>query len=79
MIADVKIDMKTARNRKNKTKQKLKKMTQYDIMSYRTYRFCPFITFLAFKSGLATNNRIGLLIVHLIINIFSFYFRPRIS
>ena len=29
MIADVKIDMKTARNRKNKTKQKkkLKKMT----------------------------------------------------
>ena len=32
-------------------------------MSYRTYRLCPFITFLAFKSGLATNNHIGLLIV----------------
>ena len=34
MIADVKIDMKTARNRKNKTKQKLKKMTQYDIICH---------------------------------------------
>ena len=47
-------------------------------MSYRTYRLCPFITFLAFKSGLATNNHIGLLTVHLIINIFPFYFQTRI-
>ena len=47
-------------------------------MSYRTYRLCPFRTFLSFKSGLATNNRIGLLIVHLIINIFPFYFQTRI-
>ena len=39
-------------------------------MSYRT--------FLAFKSGLATNNHIGLLTVHLIINIFPFYFQTRI-
>ena len=46
-------------------------------MSYRTYRLCPFITFLAFKSGLAKNNDIGLLIVHLIINIFPFYFQTR--
>ena len=30
-------------------------------MSYRTNRLCPFITFLAFKSGLATNNPTGLL------------------
>ena len=48
-------------------------------MSYRTYRLCPFITSLAFKSGLATNNHIGLLIVHLIINIFPFYSQTRIS
>ena len=48
-------------------------------MSHRTYRLCPFITFLAFKSGLATNNHIGLLIVHLIINIFPFYSQTRIS
>ena len=38
MIADVKTDMKTARNRKNKTKQKnnnkIKKMTQYDIICH---------------------------------------------
>ena len=27
-----------------------------DIMSYRTYGLCPFTTFLAFKSGLVTNN-----------------------
>ena len=46
--------------------------------SHRTYRLCPFITFLAFKSGLATNNHIGLLIVHLIIIIFPFYFHTRI-
>ena len=47
--------------------------------SYRTYRLCPFMTFLAFKSRLATNNHIGLLIVHLIINIFPFYSQTRIS
>ena len=47
-------------------------------MSYRTYRLCPFITFVTFKSGLATNNHIGLLIVHLIINIFLVYFQTRI-
>ena len=47
-------------------------------MSYRTYRLCPFITFLAFKTGLATNNHIGLLIALLIINIFPFYFQTRI-
>ena len=47
-------------------------------MSNRTYRLCPFITFLAFKSDLATNNHIELLIVHLIINIFPFYFQTRI-
>ena len=48
-------------------------------MSYRTYRLCPFITLLVFKSGLATNNDIGLVIVHLIINIFPFYSQTRIS
>ena len=48
-------------------------------MSYRTYRLCPFITFLVFRSGLAANNDIGLVIVHLIINIFPFYFQIRIS
>ena len=37
------------------------------------------MTFLAFKSGLASNNHIGLLIVHLIINIFPFYSQTRIS
>ena len=47
-------------------------------MSYRTYRLCPIITFLAFKSGLATTNHIGLLIVCFIINIFPFYFQARI-
>ena len=47
-------------------------------MSYRTYRLYPFITILAFKSGLATDNSIGLLIVHLIIDIFIFYFQTRI-
>ena len=47
-------------------------------MSYRTYRLCPFITFLAFKSGLATNNYIGLMVVRLIINIFPFYLKTRI-
>ena len=47
-------------------------------MSYRTYRLCPFIIFLTFKSGLGTNNHIGLLIVCLIINIFPFYFQTRI-
>ena len=47
-------------------------------MSQRTYRLCPFITFLAFKSGLATNNYIGLLVVRLIINIFQFYLQTRI-
>ena len=36
-------------------------------MSYGTYRLCPFITFFAFKSGLATNNHVELLIVPLII------------
>ena len=36
------------------------------------------ITFLAFKNDLATNNHIVLLIVHLIINIFLFYFQTRI-
>ena len=44
-----------------------------------SYRLCPFITLLAFKSGLATNNQIGLLIGHLMINIFLFYFQTRIS
>ena len=44
-------------------------------MSYRTYGLCPC---LALKSGLATNNHIGLLIVCLIINIFPFYFQTRI-
>ena len=39
-------------------------------MSYGTYRLCPFIIFLALKSGLATNSHIGLLIVCLVINIF---------
>ena len=48
------------------------------IMSCRTYRLGPFITFLAFKSGLATNNLIVLLIVPLVINIFPFYFQTRI-
>ena len=48
-------------------------------MSYRTYRLCPFITLLVFKSGLATNNDIGLVIVHPIINIFPFYAQTRIS
>ena len=47
-------------------------------MSYRTYRLCPIITFMALKSGLATNNHIRLLIVCLIINIFPFYFQTRI-
>ena len=47
-------------------------------MSYKTYRLCLFTIFLAFKSGLATNNHIGLLIVCLIINIFPFHFRTRI-
>ena len=47
-------------------------------MSYRTYGLCPFITFLALKSGLATNEYIGLLIVYLTINIFPFYFQSRI-
>ena len=42
-------------------------------MSYRTYRLCLFNTFLLFKSGLATNNHIWLLIVHLIINKFPLY------
>ena len=46
-------------------------------MSYRTYKLCPFITFLAFKNGLAANNHIGLLIVPLIINIFPFDFQIR--
>ena len=48
-------------------------------MSYRTYRLCPFITFLAFKSGLAINDHIGLLIVHFVIYIFTFYSQTRIS
>ena len=48
-------------------------------MSYRTYRLCLIITFLAFKSGLITNNHIGSLSVHLIINIFPFYTQTRIS
>ena len=43
-------------------------------MSYRTYRLCPYITILAFKSGLATNTHIGSLIARLTINIFPFYF-----
>ena len=47
-------------------------------MSHRTYRLCPSITFLAFKSSLATNNYIGLMIICLIINIFSFYFQTKI-
>ena len=47
-------------------------------MSYRTYGLCPFITLLAFKSGLATNNHIRLLIVFVIINIFPFHFQTRI-
>ena len=47
-------------------------------MSDRTYRLYPFITFLAFKSGLATNNYIGLMVVRLIINIFPFYLKTRI-
>ena len=36
------------------------------------------ITYFTFNSGLALNNHIGLLIVHLIINIFRFYFQTRI-
>ena len=48
------------------------------IMSNRTNRLCPFITFLAFKSALGTNNHIGLLIARLIINIFPFHFQTRI-
>ena len=44
-------------------------------MSYRTYRLCSFITFLAFKSSSVTNNHIGLLIAHLIINVFLFFLR----
>ena len=47
-------------------------------MSHRTYRVRPFITFLAFKSGLATNTHIGLFIFRLTINIFPFYFQTRI-
>ena len=47
-------------------------------MSYRTYRLCSFISFLAFKNGLATNNHVGLLIVRLISNTFTFYFQTRI-
>ena len=59
----------------NVIKRTFIKNTDYmDTMSYRTYTVCPFITLLAFKSALATNNHIGLLIVHLIINIFPFYF-----
>ena len=42
-----------------------------------TYRLSPFITFLAFKSGLATSNHIGLLIVPLIVNIFLFSFQTK--
>ena len=42
-----------------------------------TYRLSPFITFLAFKSGLATSNHIGLLIVTLIVNIFLFSFQTK--
>ena len=53
----------------------LKNTDYMNVMLYRTYRLCPFITFLAFKSGLATNNHIGLLIVHLII-FFDFTLRP---
>ena len=51
----------------------LKKSNYMDIMSYRTYKLCPFITFLA----LATNNHIGLLIVCVII-IIPCYFQTRI-
>ena len=47
-------------------------------MSFRIYRPCPFVTFLEFKSGLATNNHIGLLIVCFIIDIFPFHFQTRI-
>ena len=50
-----------------------------DVMSYRTYKLCPFITFLAFRSGLTINNYIELLIVYPIINIFLFYSKTRIS
>ena len=54
------------------------KNTDYmDVMSYRTYRLSPFITFLAFKSGLAANNHIGLLIVPHIVNIFPFSFQTK--
>ena len=50
----------------------------HEHMSYRTYKLCTFITFLALKNGLSTNNHTGLLIVCLIINIFPFYFQTRI-
>ena len=57
----------------NMTKGTFTQNTDYmDIlchMSYRTYRLCPFVTFLA----LATNYHIWLLIVWLIINIFPFF------
>ena len=47
-------------------------------MSYAIYRLCPFITFRAFKGGLATNNHIGILIVPLVINFFPLHFQARI-
>ena len=55
-----------------------KKHWLHGYLSYRTYKLCPIITFLAFKNGLATNNHIGLLIVRLIINIFPFHFQTGI-
>ena len=44
-------------------------------MSYRTYRLCPFITFLALNSGLATNNPLGYLLFILQQIFFTFIFR----
>ena len=50
----------------------LLKSTDYmNIICHIEHRLCPFITFSVFKSGLATNNHIGLLI-------FPFYFQTRI-
>ena len=49
--------------------------TDYMDICHIEHTICPFITFLTFKSGLATNNHIGLLSVCLIINIFPFFFR----
>ena len=52
--------------------------TDYMDICHIEHTICPFITFLTFKSGLATNNHIGLLSVCLIINIFPFFFQTGI-